>query len=563
MHQPNAPVLVEVHEVLADAFANEGVEVVFGLMGDGNKLWLVDMAARPGIRLVHARHEGAALAMADGYARTTGKVGVCAVTYGPGITQLATSLMVAAKHGTPLVVFAAGIDASLRDSGGQLDFNDRALLEAAGAKVREVRNPSQAAEDVHLAFHTARTECRPVALLVGVDLQEQPVPKRLSSPPGPITLPPYVATMPDPSAVDAALVHLAASRRPVILVGRGAVTSGARAGVEALAENLDAAVATTFQAKGWLDDHPRSLGIAGGFALDSSRALFEQADCIVAVGASLNDHTTDHGRLFPNAKLIQIDILPHALVRQRFGADVYLRCDAAAGLSALSNALQNHNSSGHSTNTRISRKPWRLVLENLEDPRHAQLASHPVPIEPGEVDPRQLMLALDRVLPPDAIVVVGGGHCMAFPAQYLTNPGQRSFEMVFDFMTTGQAVPSAIGAAVAHPDRLVLAIEGDASFLMHVQELETASRTGIPLLVMVLNDGALGAEYHKLRAGGYDPTEALAPVPDLARLAEAFGGAGFQLTNERQVADVMTWYSPTKGPHVVDCKVSRAVVGPL
>lgn len=331
---------VEVHSVLAGAFVREGVTVVFGLMGDGNKLWLVDMAAYPEVRLVHARHEGAALAMADGYARVSGGVGVCAVTYGPGITQLSTSLMVAAKHRSQLVVFAAGIDSSLRDGGGQLDFNERAMLEASGATVREVRDPSRAAEDVYLAFHTARTERCPVALLVGVDLQDQ-LTSVVDSGFGPLTLPPNVTTVPDPRAVDEAVLHLATSHRPVVLVGRGAVDSGASEQVNQLAEVLDAAIATTFQAKGWFDNHPRSLGIAGGFSLGASRTLLEQADCLVAVGASLNDHTTDHGKLFPKAKVIQIDSQPHNLVRQRRSAEVYLRCDAAGGVAALANALQN------------------------------------------------------------------------------------------------------------------------------------------------------------------------------------------------------------------------------
>jgi len=551
--------LMAVHEVLARAFWKEGVRVVFCLMGDGNKLWLVDMAELPGVRLVHARHEGAALAMADGYARAqsgeAGGVGVCAVTYGPGVTQLSTSLMVAAKHGTSLVVFAADVPVGMRGSGGHLDVDERAVLEAAGAKVREVRDPLSAAAEVRLAFHDARTEGRVVALLVSVDLQDCRVPASLGAAQVPISMP-AGAIHPDPASVDAALTVLSSSQRPVVLVGRGAMISGARAEVEKLVEDLGALVATSFLAKGWMDHHARSLGIAGGFSLDASRVLLEQADCVVAVGASLNDHTTDGGRLFPRATTIQIDVRPHALIRNSTAADVYLRADAAPALRCLSDGL-----------SRAGGRPpgWTNLSEATlsHDPRLAQLQEDPVVVEQGRMDPRRLMMALDRFLPDDSLVVVGGGHFMAFAAQYLTNPRSRTFEMVFDFMTTGQAVPAAVGAAVARPDRLVVAVEGDASFLMHVQEIETASRSRIPLVVIVMNDGALGAEYHKLRASGHDPQEALAEPPDLGALATALGGRGFCVEDVGQIDSTVPWLEPVNGPYVVDCAVSRRVVGPL
>ncbi|HVC66114.1 MAG TPA: thiamine pyrophosphate-binding protein [Acidimicrobiales bacterium] len=544
------------YEAMTQSFVDEGVEVVFCLMGDGNKHWLVDMAAQRGVRLVHARHEGAALAMADGYARAGAGdlVGVCAVTYGPGVTQLSTSLMVATKHGTPLVVFAADVPDGMRDSGGHLDIDERAVLEAAGASVREIRHPQRARDDVRLAFHDARVLGRPVALLVGVDVQEQSVGHGAASSGGPIAIP-RGRVAPDPRAVDDAVDVLARAERPLILAGRGAMASDARELVVALAHRLGAVVATTFLAKGWLDEYPASVGIAGGFTLEESRGVIESADCVLALGASLNDHTTDHGRLFGTAAVVQVDLRPHALVRNQEGSDVYLRGDVSQTVGALLAALEQTGSAPG---------PWAGSIDPVAlDPRSAHVASTPIDIEEGRVDPRRLMLALDRVLPDDALIVVGGGHFMAFAAQYLSNPGRRSFEMAFDFMTTGQAVPTAIGAAVARPDRMVVAIEGDASFLMHVQELETAARSGIPLLVMVMNDGALGAEYHNLRAHGLDPSEALAPTPDLARLGRALGGAGMRLDSLQQVDELMGWFEPSGGPHVVDCAISRRVVGPV
>ncbi len=554
-----------VAEVLADAFYGEGVRDVFTLMGDGNKMWLLAMAALPGVRLIHTRHEGAALAMADGYSRarqaTDGALGVCAVTYGPGVTQLSTSLMVAAKHGTPLVVFAADVPDEARDSASHLDFDERALLQASGACVREVRDPAHGADDVHLAFHQARTEQRPVVLLAGIYLQQRSALRHNGiAQPSRITVPAQ-AIGPDENAVDAAVAVLARSCRPLILVGRGAVLAGAREEAGALATDLGAPVATTFLAKGWMDMHPHTVGIAGGFALDQTRHLLNQADCVLAAGAQLNDHTTDRGRLFPDAHIIQVDIRPHALVGQRIPADVYVRADARVGLARITEALRSAG---------VPSTGWAesVLAAGITDARVAQIDHAPVEVEPGTVDPRRLMMALDRALPDNALIVIGGGHHMGFAAQYLMNPAERGFEMVFDFMTTGQAVPEAIGAALARPDRPVIALEGDASFMMHVQELETAARNDIPLLVIVMNDGALGAEYHRLKAEGHDPTEAISPTPDLAALSIALGGSGSRITSLDQVNRMArTWGARSapagiSGPHVVDCAISRLVVGP-
>lgn len=549
---------VPVHRRLAEAFVAEGVDTVFALMGDGNKMWLTDLQTSLGVRVVHCRHEGAALAMADGYSRATGRLGVCAVTYGPGVSQLSTSMLVAAKHGTPLVVFAAGIDSSLRDTDAHLDVDERRLLEAAGAKVWQVAEGGSPADVVHRAFYDARTAGRPVAVLAPVDLQERAVPPGCAERTGPIPYRSARPVPPDADLADAADI-LAASARPLVLAGRGAVLAGARAEVQRLAARLGAAVATSFGAKGWLDDHPRSLGNAGGFALSAAREIMNRADCVIAVGARLNDHTTDHGRLFPNARIVQIDVRPVPPAAGAATPALYLCGDAAATLQRMEAMWERGDLPAPAG---PGWGPGELPPAG-HDFRQAQIESEPVVTTDGRMDPRVLMMTLDRLLPPDCTVVIGGGHFMAFAAQYLSNPGGRRFEMVFDFMTTGQAVPASIGAAAGTTDRVVVAFEGDASFLMHVQEIETAARSGIAPLIVVVNDGALGAEYHKLRWLGRDPAPALACPPDLGRVADALGGVGRRVTRPAELEDLMTWYDPSRGPHVVDCAVSRDVVGPI
>ncbi|MFC0081074.1 thiamine pyrophosphate-binding protein [Aciditerrimonas ferrireducens] len=545
-----------VREALADAFVAEGLTTVFGLMGDGTKRWMLDMAAR-GARVVQVRHEGAGCAMADGAARATGQPALCAVTYGPGVSQLSTALLVAAKHRTPLVVFAADVPTHQRDRKGQLDVSTRQLLEAAHTEVHEVLPGQDPVDLVRRAVGRARCHGRPVAVLAAPEVQELLAPPPTGPRRPPIDRP---VAVPHPEVLTETARRLTSASRPVLLAGAGAARAGAGHVLAALADRLGARLATSFGAKGLFDPHPANLGLAGGFALPATKEALACADLLLAVGASLNDHTTDRGQAFPRARVLLVDQRPDAALEATVPLDAFLLGDARLVTEQLLAALPDRPPPA---------APWRsgvAVVDASGDLRRDALRRAPLAVEPHRLDPRVLMLALDEALPEDALVVVGGGHHMGFAAQYLTNrSGRRRFLMAFDFMTTGQAVPTAIGAALARPERPVVAIEGDASFLMHVQELETAARVGARLLVVVVDDQALGAEVHALEAEGLDPSLALVPTPDLARLAEALGGRGRRVDHLTQVASLPGWFDPTHSPpvpHVVDCLVSRRVVGP-
>jgi len=550
------------YDLLAEAFVAEGVSVIFKIIGYGNRHFLA-AAASKGIRVVTARHEGAALAMADGYSRAGAGVGVVSVHYGPGVTQLPTSLMVASKHRSAVVAFAAGLPTDVRHRGGPLDLDERGLLTASGARIVELVRPEQAAETVHRAFQEAREHSAPVALLAPIDLQEatvadvaEPQPAAGHRPDGQASRAGATpVAVPAEESLREAAALLLESERPVVLAGRGARSPRAKALALDIADHLGALVTTSFGAKGLFDGHPRSLGTAGGFSLPADRQLLDQADCVLAVGASLNAWTTDRGKLFSRARVVQIDDDVSAFSRSIVTPDLRLLGDAASALSGLSQLLRKSGPAGG----------WPpAVLSRLArtDARESAIEGQRFTVEAGTVDPRRFMLGIDKHLPEDAVVVVGGGHFMGFVLQYLKNPATRLFELVFDFMTIGQGLASAVGAAVACPDRTVVAVEGDGSAMMHIQELETAARSGIPLLVLVLNDGALGAEYHGLVADGMPGDVALAPTPALADVAVALGGAGMTVTSEEQVNEIWPWYDPKRGPHLVDVRISRNVLGP-
>jgi acetolactate synthase I/II/III large subunit len=534
---------VKAYEALAEAFRAEGTDAVFTLMGDATMHWIVAMTAR-GARLVSARHEAAAVAMADGWSRATGGVGVAAVTCGPGLTQIGTPLMVASRARTPLVVLAG--DTPVASSWHPQDMDQRRFVEACGAGFQPVRSAATAADDARAAFVRARQERRPIVLDAPKDVQLEEFPWDWDYVPSSAVVPAGQRPRPEPAVLAAAVDRLVAAERPVVVAGRGAMRSGGRDAVLALATRIGALSATTLLAKGWLDDDPFCVGIAGAFASAVAEELFTEADLVVAIGSSLNYYTTEGGLLFPGARYLAVDLEPVA----RDGArpdDLVVRGDAAATTELLVEALAGR---GH------QRDGFRT------DATRARLATPPpaidVPSQPGRVDPRQAVAAIDRHLAGlDALAVVGIGHYWSFPIQHMRGPA-GGFLFTHEFAAIGQSLATAIGAAVARPDRTVVAFEGDASLMMHVQELETAARSGIRLLLVVLDDGALGAELHALEGAGIaDVSGAVVAPPDLAAVARALGGEGAVATTVADVDAAMEAFAKCADrPFLLDVRVS-------
>jgi thiamine pyrophosphate-dependent acetolactate synthase large subunit-like protein len=281
---------------------------------------------------------------------------------------------------------------------------------------------------------------------------------------------------------------------------------------------------------------------------------------VIAVGASLNAYTAALGDLFGDARLVQVDSRPGGPELSAYDLaarpvnPLHLSGDAKTVLSQLREAIPARAGGWRDDDAVI-----RLLAV---DPRQVAIENRPAALARGTLDPRELMLALDAGLPHDAAITVGVGNFTWFPLQYLRNPGRRDFYFALDFVAIGQALATAIGAAIGVPQRPHVAIEGDASFMMHVQELETAARYSVPVLAFVLNDGALGAEYHKLKAAGMDPAESLLPAADVCEVATAFGARATRLSDPADLARVLTWFDPSEGPHVVDCPTSLSVAGP-
>ena len=541
---------VKVYEAIAQAIRAEGVKAIFGLMGDGNMDMLATILDRAEIPVYHTRHEGAALAMADGYARASSDVGVCTVTCGPGVTQLGTSLTVANRHGTPLVVIGGDTQTTLKGMGGLQDMDQRAFVQASGGLWHALRGPNTVGADVQHAFRLARTHRQPVFLNCPIDVQDMEGPGGLKYTPSKTSIGSRPSLRADAAAVGKATDMVAAAQRPLIVAGDGAMTTGARDAIDALADRVGAALATTVPAKGYLDG-PWSIGVVGSFSTIRAEPIVAAADLVVFAGASGSPNTM--AGIPPTARTLQIDTNPAATLAGR-SADHLVVGDVRQVLEEVEKLMGEVGFTAGGFRTGSHREMFQL------DPLAAELSQVEFELPTGTVDPRHVIQQLDRLLPDEASVVIGVGHFWSFPTMYLSSRRKRRFHFTHDFGCIGQAIPIAFGVAIAEPSLPVICFEGDASALMSVHEMDTTGRYQPHLLVFIINDGALGAEYHKLGSKKLNPNWSTFPTHDLAKVAQAFGNAAGTVTDLDQLAREVRAFHEGEGARFVDVRTSPTVI---
>jgi thiamine pyrophosphate-dependent acetolactate synthase large subunit-like protein len=528
---------MKVYEAVAAQIASEGVRAVFGLMGDGNLKLIPHLTCAHEIAFYSSRHESGAVAMADGYARASGAVGVCTFTQGPGLTNALTALVTAQRGRTPMVVISG--DTPTVVPGLPQDIEQRPFWAAAGIEVQEV-SPETVRADVARAFHRARTEHRPIALNLPTDFQEVDCP----SAPAPEAFPPPPLPAIDEAALAAAVDAIRAAERPVVIGGRGALYANARDDLVALADRIGALLATSVPTNGWFSGHPYNLGIAGGLANETSRALIHDADCIIAFGAALNHFTSRGGTLFgPDATIIQCDIDPAAFGRY-VRTDIAITGDARAVARALSERLAEDR--GYRTPEVRDR-----IAAGVEPPADESGADG--------MDPRTLSRTIAELVPADRTLVMDGGHFFGFPTQDIPVSEPSRYIFTMDFGSIGLGLGAAVGAAVAHPDRVTVTAIGDGGLMMSLGELDTAVRYELPILIIVYNDAAYGAELHFLRMSGIDDREARFEVPALDRIARAMGAQGHAIRSIDDLTALAPELADIKGPMLLDCRVTDRV----
>jgi len=536
------------YELLAEAFAAEGVDTVFTLMGDGNMHWVTALADLPGMKVFHARHEHCACAMAIGYYSATGKPGVASTTCGPGFTQISTALSSAAKGRVPLVVFAGESPVNVMWHNQMID--QAPIAAAVGAHYIRAHSLKLMNEYVREAFFVARQERRPVVLGVPYDLQQQRMPRQpyLSSF---SLLPRSLPTIPHDCEIAELAEKLGVAERPIILAGRGVMRADAERAVAELAEVSGALLATTLPGRGMFDDTGYSIGVSGGFASPIATEFFAHADFVLAIGAGLNHHTVDGGHLFSHAFVAQIDERPIGLVQGRKSADFMVRSDAKLATEALITKFKQSPRKGSGYRTPESAEKIKRIFAD----------DTPFAIEPDTVDPRQAVEVLDAVIPKDWDIVSGSGHSSYFYT-HMRNRRPENFHVIREFGAIGNAISIAIGVAATKGNGKVVLLEGDGALIMHLQELETIKRHGLRLLICALNDGGFGAEVHKLKADGVNEKNAQFGRPDFASIARGFGLRGSTVTDLSALPNLMVDYSAQSTAEVWNICVSENVVSP-
>jgi len=537
---------MKVYQAVANAFVKEGATTVFGLMGDGNMSWAAAMSNMPGVRMIDVRDEGAALSMAEGWARATGKVGVCNVTHGPGITRMTTSLVAATKARVPVVVYTSRTH--LNNDWQNQSLNQDRLVTATGAAYIEVLTPSFAEDAVRQAFYQAKVQKRPVVLAYPMNVQDMNIDSDGDDYQSSSTL--FAGQQrikPADDQLAQAVKIIAVCKKPVVIVGDGAIQSGAVVAAEHLAQRIGALTATSLVAKGAVSGEFH-VGISGLFSTRAVMALFEEADCVIAVGASLNPHTLEGGLLYPKARIVHIDTEPVVVMGNDRVADCYVQGDALATVQAIDDTLSQVFVFKENFRTPAVRK---ILLNADRDAAEYE-------IEAGTVDPREASRVIDECLPADVGIAIGVGHSFAFPVMIMKKPRVLQ-AFVNGFGSIGQTLPTAIGMAVALGKPFAL-IEGDGGAMQNIQELDTASRLGLKLLFIILNDEGLGAEYHKLKASGFDANLAGVRSPDFGAVARGFGCRGKVVRTLDELSAGITEFLAGDGPMVLDVRISRNVV---
>ena len=527
-----------VSEAVGATLAGLGADTVFGLVGSGN-FHVTNALIANGATFVATRHECGAACAADAWARGTGRVGILSVHQGPGLTNALTGITEAAKSRTPLLVLAADVAGAAVRSNFRIDV--AALATSVGAVPDRLYSPATAAADAVRAYRTAQRQRRTVVLAMPLDVQAAQC-----EPPKIPPAPPLASPAPAPEAAARLAQALAEAERPVFVAGRGALA--ARTALEELADACGALLATSAVAKGLFHGSPWDLGISGGFASPLAAELITGADLVVGWGSSLNMWTMRHGKLIGRGtRVAQVDddssaIGAHQPVDIAVPGDV---AQTARGVLASLHAQPGYRSG--ELRDRIAREArWRDV------PYDDQGGD-------GVIDPRTLTIALDDLLPAERVVAIDSGNFMGYPSMFLSVPDERGFCFTQAYQSIGLGLASAIGAALAQPDRLPVAALGDGGALMGVSELETVVRLGLPMVIVVYDDDAYGAEVHHFGPDGFALDTVRFPPADIAAIGRGFGCAGVTVRGTEDLGPARDWLAgPRDRPLVIDAKVASA-----
>ena len=525
--------------ILVETLVEEGTEVIFGYPG-GAVLPLFDALYDAPMRFVLVRHEQAAAHAADGYARATGRVGVCIATSGPGATNLTTGIATANMDSIPLVAITGQVRTHLIGNDAFQEADTTGITRSITKHNYLVKDIRDLARTIKEAFYIARSG-RPGPVLVDVPV-DITMAELEGEPDKRIRLPGYKPrTEGHPRQIRLAAAALNEAQRPVLFVGGGVILSNASDELRQLAETANAPVTMTLMGLGaFPGDHRLSLGMLGMHGTPAANYAVTESDLVFAVGARFDDRVTGRIDAFaPSAKVVHIDVDPSS-ISKTVHVDIPVVGDAA----------------------QVLRELLPQVRHGARDAWHAQIAEwkrkHPLSYNGGDaIKPQAVIQELCRMAPEDTIITTEVGQNQMWTALWYTFRKPRTLLTSGGLGTMGFGFPAALGAQAAWPDRLVIDIAGDGSIQMNIQELATVVQHKLPVKVLILNNGYLGLVrqwqelFYKKRY-----SHSRMENPDFVKVAEAYGAHGLRVTEPKEVQEALREMIRTEGPVFLDVVVA-------
>ncbi|HEU5229108.1 MAG TPA: biosynthetic-type acetolactate synthase large subunit [Ktedonobacteraceae bacterium] len=539
--------------ILCEALIREGVEVMYGYPGGAIMPFYDALTAYPALHHILVRHEQAAAHAADGYARVTGKVGVCVATSGPGATNLVTGLATAFMDSVPIVAITGQV---ARPFIGRDAFQETDVIGVTQPITKHnflVRSTDEIADIVHEAFHVARSG-RPGPVLIDIPKDVQ-LAKASYAPLATSEQDEQASAnaAPSPYRLSQAVQLIAQARHPLLMTGHGVILSNAYEELLAFAEKTSIPVITTLLGlSAFRDTHPLQLGMPGMHGPAHVNRAIGEADLIIGVGLRFDDRVTGKVSEFaPHARLIHIDIDPSEMHKVKV-ATVPIVCDAKVALAALTEAVQPANHSAWLSEIRA----WQAENEKRQES---------VKREQAMPEPASILHAIRAATNGEAIIVSDVGQHQMWTARFYQWTRPNSHLTSGGLGTMGFALPAAMGASMGVPDAPVWVVAGDGGFQMNIQELATLQQEGIALKVAIMNNGYLGM-VRQWQQFFHQRNYSETPItgPDYVKLAAAYGLTGMRITRSDEVEAAIKRAMETEGTVIIDFVIeSEANVYPM
>jgi acetolactate synthase-1/2/3 large subunit len=541
-------------QMLIDALLFEGVDTIFGYPG-GAVLHIYDELWRARDRITHylVRHEQGAVHMAEGYAKASGKVGVVLVTSGPGATNAVTGIANAYMDSTPIVVITGQVPKHLIGTDAFQEVDTVGITRPCVKHNYLVRDARDVAAVVHEAFHLARSG-RPGPVVVDIPKDVTAARSSYSSF-DKVSFPLRTSSqLPNPRSITRAIDAILSAKRPVLYVGGGIANSAADEALRTFAEALKLPVTPTLMGLGGFPSgHPLCLGMLGMHGTYSANMTVAESDLLVAIGVRFDDRVTGKLATFaPHARIIHVDIDP-ANIGKNVAPYLPIGADAREALVAF--ISEAHRRGSDQINQSIRRRePWWQQIREWQSSQPLRYSG-----SPSDIKPQSVIRELHRITQGRATIATDVGQHQMWVAQFYPFTKPRQLITSGGLGTMGFGLPAAIGAQLARPGELVIAVVGDGGFQMTNQELATAMQYELPVKIVIMNNGYLGM-VRQWQEMFYDRTYSevdLSIAPDFVKLAEAFGAGGFRATTPAEFPAAMEAAIAYKGVAVIDVVVAK------